>query len=86
MVGFMYTIDTFEDVFTIHYAGDLIIPEIISTISVLNTTLDLLYSFKNHHVKLTKRIQSAVEKSELQKQLNMLHPETTDDADCGIRE
>jgi hypothetical protein len=45
MLGCMYTIDTFDDVFSIHYASDLVILESIGTILSLEETLDLLYSF-----------------------------------------
>lgn len=75
MVGCMYTIDTFNDIFSIYYAGDLVIPERIGTLSPLKKTLDLLYSFKHHHINLTRSIQFAVEESKISDQLRKLRPE-----------
>lgn len=73
----MYAIDTFDDTFSIHYAGDLVIPESLVTLPSLKETLDLLFSFKHHHENLAKIIQSAVEKSKVSDQLRKLRPATT---------
>ncbi|KAI8643806.1 hypothetical protein BD408DRAFT_138530 [Parasitella parasitica] len=75
MVGCMYAFDTYENIFSIHYAGDLVIPENIGTLYLLKETLDLLYSFKHHHVNLSRSIQSSVEKSKIADQLRKLRPE-----------
>lgn len=73
----MYAIETFDDTFSIHYAGDLVIPESLATLSYLKETLDLLFSFKHHHENLAKTIQPAVEKSKVSDQLRKLRPAIT---------
>ena len=78
MVGCVYAVETFEGIFSVRYAGDLIVPEQISSLSLIKETLHLLYSLKHHHLNMIKQIQSAAEKAKIDAQLSKLRPPNDD--------
>lgn len=49
-------------------AGTLIVPDTLSTLSLIVDTLDMLYKIKQHHEKLA----AILERSKLSRQLNKL--------------
>lgn len=76
MVGCMYAVTTFKNLYVVHGAGNLIVPDEIGTLSCLKDTLELLFSFKCHLEDLCKLIKPATGKLKCANQLAKLHSTT----------
>lgn len=57
--GYLFTVKKFNDVHVAHHVGDLFLPALSSSFRDFQATLDLLFSFRNHHMNLRKIIKPA---------------------------
>ncbi|GAN04039.1 hypothetical protein MAM1_0053d03497 [Mucor ambiguus] len=73
MVGCMYAITAFKDIYIAHDAGGLVMSDDIGTLSYLEDTLELLFSFKHHLEDLCKRIKPATGRLKCSNQLAKLY-------------
>jgi hypothetical protein len=73
MVGCMYAISAFKDLYIMYDAGGLVMPDDIVTLSSLKDTLKLLFSFKHHLEDLCKRIKPATRRLKCSNQLAKLY-------------
>ncbi|KAI7879558.1 uncharacterized protein EV154DRAFT_606377 [Mucor mucedo] len=72
LVGCVYSVEKLNDVYVMYDAGTLIVPDTLSTLSLIVNTLDMLYKIKQHHEKLATILEPAIERSKLSRQLNKL--------------
>ncbi|KAL7328105.1 hypothetical protein PS15p_206427 [Mucor circinelloides] len=72
LVGCVYSVEKLNDVYVMDEAGTLIVPDTLSTLSLIVDTLDMLYKIKQHHEKLATILEPAMERSKLSRQLNKL--------------
>lgn len=71
-MGCVYSVEKLNDVYVMDEAGTLIVPDTLSTLSLIVDTLDMLYKIKQHHEKLATILEPAMERSKLSRQLNKL--------------
>ncbi|KAG2204112.1 hypothetical protein INT47_011595 [Mucor saturninus] len=72
LVGCVYSVEKLNDVYVMDDAVTLIVPDTLSTLSLIVDTLDMVYKIKQHHKKLATILEPAIEKSKLSRQLNKL--------------
>ncbi|CAO3630855.1 unnamed protein product [Mucor fragilis] len=72
LVGCVYSVEKLNDVYVMDDAGTLVVPDTLSTLSLIVDTLDMLYKIKKHHEKLATILEPAIERSKLSRQLNKL--------------
>lgn len=71
-MGCVYSVEKLNDVYVMDDAGTLIVPDTLSTLSLIVDTLDMLYKIKQHNEKLATILEPAIERSKLSRQLNKL--------------
>ncbi|KAI7848070.1 hypothetical protein BDC45DRAFT_524499 [Circinella umbellata] len=68
-VGYMFSVHNVDDVFVANFISDLELPEDLSQLEDFVETVDFLYKFKNHHLKLQEIIIPAHRHHENQQSL-----------------
>ncbi|KAL7328519.1 hypothetical protein PS15p_206781 [Mucor circinelloides] len=58
-IGFMVSVREFEKAHLVHHVGDLSLPRSLRTLEDFRQTLDLLYSYKHHYMKMKDIIEIA---------------------------
>lgn len=67
--GYLFTVKKFNNVHVAHHVGDFVLPASSSSFRDFQATLDLLFSFRNHHINLRKIIEPAEQRQRALKTL-----------------
>ena len=75
----MVSVHGFDGAFITRHVGDLRLPLILGTFGDFENTLDLLFAFKHHQIKLQNAVTSACQREHANKILQMYREPTTPD-------